>query len=251
MNRPNVGRHRRWITAAIFALLTALNAHATGLEWDALEKKYSAKENEEEIALAFSVTNRTNHDVVIDITGTSCGCTVAAPPRTPWSVAPGATELLNVKIDLRGRRGVITKSIYVASSEGEQDLLVHVEIPPPKGGRREMNLMAAMADRQAVFRGDCASCHVAPTIGKMGGDLFQTACVICHAAEHRASMVPDLAVAKGPRDATYWEKWIREGAKGTLMPAFAKEHGGPLDEAQVASLISYLVRHLPEGPSKQ
>ena len=56
MNRPNVGRRRWWITAAIFALLTALNAYATGLEWDALEKNYSAKENEEEIALAFSVS---------------------------------------------------------------------------------------------------------------------------------------------------------------------------------------------------
>ena len=111
--------------------------------------------------------------------------------------------------------------------------------------------MRARADRQAVLRGSCASCHVTPTIGKKGAELFQTACVICHAAEHRASFVPDLMVAKAPRDAAYWEKWIREGAEGTLMPAFAKEHGGSLDDEQIASLIAYLVEHLPTQPAAE
>ena len=205
--------------------------------------------DEEEAALAFSVTNRTDHDVVINSTATSCHCTVAEPPRTPWIIEPGATEALKVTVDVRGKRGSLTKTIYVDTSEGEQLLLVHVNIPPPKAVRREMNLIMAQADRQAVLKGDCASCHVTPTIGKKGAELFQTACVICHAAEHRASMVPDLMVAKGPRDAAYWRKWIREGADGTLMPAFAQEHGGSLDEEQIASLITYLVENLPTAPA--
>jgi len=243
-------QYRWWITAAIFALLAALNGHSAELEWDALEKSYEAKEDEIEAGLTFSVKNGTDHEVVIHSTETSCHCTVATPPRSPWVIDPGATEILKVTIDLRGRVGALTKTIYVDTSEGQQVLVANVSIPPPKAARREMNLAAAHADRQAVLRGDCASCHVAPTVGKTGKELFQTACVICHAAEHRASMVPDLMVAKVPRDAAYWEKWIREGAAGTLMPAFAKEHGGPLDDAQVTSLIAYLVQHLPSTPSK-
>ena len=241
-------QYRGWIAVVFFALLAALSGHSAELEWDALEKNHAAKEDEVEAVLTFSVTNRTDHDVVIHSAESSCHCTVATPPRTPWVIDPGATETLKVTVDLRGRVGAITKTVYVDTSEGQQFLVVNVSIPPSKTARREMNLAAAQADRQAVLRGDCASCHVAPTAGKVGKELFQTACVICHAAEHRASMVPDLMVAKVPRDAAYWEKWIREGAAGTLMPAFAKEHGGPFDEAQVTSLIAYLVQHLPSTP---
>jgi mono/diheme cytochrome c family protein len=100
-----------------------------------------------------------------------------------------------------------------------------------------------------VLHGECASCHVTPTIGKTGGELFQTACLICHGAEQRASMVPDLKVAKAPRDAAYWEKWIREGGgEKTLMPAFDKARNGSLDEAQIKSLVVYLLATLPTRP---
>jgi mono/diheme cytochrome c family protein len=91
---------------------------------------------------------------------------------------------------------------------------------------------------------------VEPTVGKMGAELFQTACLICHGAEHRASMVPDLAVAKTSRDAAYWEKWIREGANETLMPAFDRSRGGSLDEEQIKSLVEYLSATMASQPAK-
>jgi mono/diheme cytochrome c family protein len=103
-------------------------------------------------------------------------------------------------------------------------------------------------DRQAVFRNDCASCHVAPTVGKQGAELFQAACAICHSAAHRAGMVPDLGIAREPRDAAYWRKWIREGKVGTLMPGFAVAHGGPLTEEQIESLIAFAMKSLPAQP---
>ena len=243
-------RHRfgKWFAAGVVAGCLALITRAGGLEWDAREKSYQAKEGEEEATVIFSVTNRADHVVEIRNTVASCSCTVATPPRSPWTIEPGATETLKVTMDLRGRMGSITKTVYVDTSDGEAVLMVTAEIPTPPAVRREMNMVVARANRQAVLRGDCASCHVTPTIGKKGAELFQTACVICHTAEHRASFVPDLRAAKGPRDAAYWEKWIREGADGTLMPAFAKEHGGSLDDEQIESLIRYLVEHLPTQP---
>ncbi|MEO7699830.1 MAG: DUF1573 domain-containing protein [Opitutus sp.] len=241
----------RWsVVLAIGALVCGLSAaKAAGLEWDSLEKNYVAAVDEEEAKLAFKVTNRTDHKVEIRNTSTSCHCTVAVPPRQPWIIEPGATETLAVTVDLRSRRGGLTKTVYVDTTEGQELLVIHVQIPPPPAVRREMNLIAAQADRQAVLRGDCATCHVTPTVGKHGTELFQTACSICHGAEHRASMVPDLAVAKVHRDGAYWEKWVRTGAEGTLMPAFDQAHGGPLQEEQIKSLVEYLVAHFAAEPA--
>ena len=244
-------RRMRWFfVLAVVALGSGLSAAPKGgLEWDALEKHYVAAVGEEEAALSFKVTNRTDHPVEIRNTSTSCHCTVAVPPRQPWVIEPGATETLAVTVDLRSRRGGLTKTVYVDTTEGQELLVIHVQIPPPPAVRREMNLITAQADRQAVLRGDCATCHVTPTVGKHGAELFQTACSICHGSEHRASMVPDLAVAKVHRDDAYWEKWIRVGGEGTLMPAFDEAHGGPLKDDQIKSLVDYLVAHFAAEPA--
>jgi len=166
-------------------------------------------------------------------------------------LAPGASDTLRVFVDLRSRRGGLNKTIYLDTSAGDQELLVHVDVPPRPELQREMNLQAAQAYRQAVLRGDCASCHVTPTIGKKGAELFATACLICHGAKIRATMVPDLAVTKVRRDADFWNHWIREGGENTLMPAFARARGGPLDDDQINSLVAYLLATLPTEPTAQ
>ena len=97
----------------------------------------------------------------------------------------------------------------------------------------------------AIFRDGCAACHAHPTIGRKGEALFVKACGICHQAEHRADMVPDLAQIPRAKDAAYWRGIIVHGKPGTIMPAFAVAEGGILDAAQVDSLVEYLVRAYP------
>ena len=243
----------RWLAPLAFVVVLSVTPHAlsaAGLTWDSLEKNYDAKPGEEEATFTFIVTNPTDHPIEIRSTSTSCHCTVAVPPRTPWTLTPGAKDELRVTVDLRSRRGGLTKTVYVDTTDGEELLLVNVQIPASAALIREMNTVLARGDRQSVLRGDCATCHVAPTVGKMGAELFQTACLICHGAEHRASMVPDLKVAKVSRDAAYWEKWIREGANETLMPAFDRSRGGSLEEEQIKSLVAYLTATLPSEPPK-
>ena len=242
---------RRWWVRSVLAWVLVgvpTVATAAGLDWDAKEKSYVANEGEEAAVIEFSVANRSDHPIEIRSVATSCHCTAAEPPRKPWIIAAGSTEKLVVTVDLKSRRGGLTKTVYVDTAEGEELLLVHVQIPTPPAARREMNQILAKADRQAVLRGDCASCHVAPTVGKKGAELFETACVICHGREHRASMVPDLWAAKTPRDEAYWNRWIREGAEGTLMPAFDQQKGGSLDDEQIKSLVTYLLVELPTAP---
>lgn len=229
-----------------FGLLA--RAASPALTWDTLEKNYAAKPGEIESVVPFTVTNRSAKPVQMRAASTSCHCTRVVFPRDPWVLAPGATETLLVSTDLRGRRGGLTKTVYVDTSAGEEMLQVHIEIPPPPAVQREMNLQVAQADRQAVLRGDCASCHVAPAVGKKGADLFAAACLVCHGAATRATMVPDLFKPTVTRDAAYWRKWIREPGEKTLMPDFAREHGGPLDDEQIESLVAFLVASLPKEP---
>ncbi|MEO5959024.1 MAG: c-type cytochrome, partial [Opitutaceae bacterium] len=182
----------------------------------------------------------------------SCGCTVAELPATPWVLAPKAKGAFKATMEFLGRDGTVSKTLAVSTTEGGQMLTITVKIPEPDPAMRQRNLEFAKADRQAVFRNDCASCHVAPTVGKEGAALFAAACSICHMAPHRATIVPDLLVAKEPRDAAYWMKWIAEGGgEKTLMPAFAQKHGGPLSEEQVASLVKFALRELPVAPEKK
>jgi hypothetical protein len=60
--------------------------------------------------------------------------------------------------------------------------------------------------------------------------------------------VPDLKNLKHPTNAEHWKKWIASGRVGSMMPAFAKAEGGPLDEAQIDSLVHFLTSTIPSGP---
>lgn len=212
------------------------------LEWDAISKDYQASPGETTAAFTFAVTNISNEDVVINWVRPSCGCTVADLPPTPWKLSPQQSGTMKLNVDLRGKHGTLSKHVSVDTSHGLKLLATRVHIPQAVAGvdARERNMQLAMADRQIVFRGDCASCHSTPTVGKMGADLFVTACGICHEAPHRATMVPDLKALQIDPTKDYWKHWIVHGKPGTLMPAFAKDQGGPLTPEQIESLAEYL-----------
>jgi mono/diheme cytochrome c family protein len=187
--------------------------------------------------------------VFVNDVRTSCGCTIARLPAYPWRLAPGTNGQIQVTADLRGKRGLLHKMVYVYTANyGVQSLAVKVNIPDNLAGAmgdRARNLQIAAADRQAVFKNDCAKCHAEPVVGKKGAELYTAACAICHDAEHRASMVPDLRTLKHPTGPEHWRTWVAHGKVGTLMPAFAKSEGGPLTDEQVDSLVEYLVERIP------
>jgi len=110
---------------------------------------------------------------------------------------------------------------------------------------REANQKLAIADRQGVFRNDCARCHAEPAKGKLEQPLFTAVCGVCHEAEHRATMVTDLKTLKYPTTPEIWRNWITHGKPGSLMPAFAMAEGGPLTDEQITSLVNYLVAAIP------
>jgi mono/diheme cytochrome c family protein len=250
------------VTVSAFPLFAQAPAaaapDANALKWSAKSLEYTSKPGEETAPFHFFVTNVSQSPVTINALRTSCGCTVAQLPTTPYILHPGSNVPINASMDLRNKSGSITKTITAETSVGAEGLLVKANITPAAAhatpgagaamGDRSKNIQTALADRQAVFKGDCASCHVDKGKGKFGAELYAASCGICHDAEHRAAMVTDLKVPRGPRDLAFWQKWIMEGKPGTMMPAFAQSHGGPLTQEQIDSLTTYCFQNFPKGP---
>ncbi|MBM3846056.1 MAG: DUF1573 domain-containing protein [Verrucomicrobia bacterium] len=224
---------------------------SNSLSWDAESKEFKAKAGETNAYFTFYLTNVCDKEVLVNGIRTSCGCTAAKLPSTPWKLAPGEGGPISVTMDIRGKHGRSSKSVTVDTTAGTKSLLVTAIIPQPEGDptqmNRSQNMQLAMTDRQVVFRGDCAKCHVEPGVGKMGKELYTASCGICHEAEHRASMVTDLKTLKHSTNLEYWTHWIREGKPGSLMPAFSAAHGGPLTEPQIASLAQWLTENYKGG----
>jgi mono/diheme cytochrome c family protein len=220
------------------------------LAFDADQKEYIAKPGEVNCPFVFTVTNISPGAVSIRFIQTSCGCTTSRI-QLPMNLAPGATGEIPITMNVAGKTGVVPKTVTVHTDQGHRVLVVRANIQPPAANpaaeamNRERNQQIAAADRQAVFKGDCAKCHVEPTVGKYGKDLYVAACGICHAAEHRATMVPDLHQLKVTPNAEYWRFFVENGKPGTLMPAFSVPQGGPLTDPQIESLVGYLVKEFP------
>lgn len=212
---------------------------------DAAVKEFTARPDQESHTFTFAVKNVSTADVIIQQVRTSCGCTVAKLPAQPWTLKPGAGGDIQLEFDLRGKTGLLVKTATIDTQKGFKTLTLKVTRPDYDGNAtaeqiRARNQELAKLDRQAVFKGDCARCHVEPARGQRGMGLYVTACAICHDAEHRGSMVPDLRALNKPTDREYWRTFTVHGKAGTLMPAFGAEHGGPLTTEQIESLVDYL-----------
>lgn len=187
----------------------------------------------------------------------SCGCTTAQLPEQPWTIPPGTNGQIGVTVNLEGKNGTLFKYVDVATDKGIKRLYVRITVLPPvvpamTDADRERGVAAAKVDRQAVFKGDCASCHIAKGTGKYGKALYDSVCAVCHEAEERATMVPDLHNLKVSTGGDFWRTWISQGKAGSLMPAFSSAQGGPLSDLQIASLTSYLSQTFPSRvPSPQ
>jgi cytochrome c5 len=233
---------------AIAVVVRGADASANPVSWDALEKSSEPKAGERAAAFRFTARNTSDKPVTILQVRPSCGCTIVDLPADPWVLKPGASGSLMATVDLSGKEGNLVKMLFVDTSFGRQTLVMNVKMPVMAESDRLRNQQVATANRQAVFQNECALCHAVPAIGKQGQELFEAACGVCHIGPHRASMVPDLLVAREPRDAAFWKKWISEGREGSLMPGFAESHGGPLSDSQIDSLVKFALEKLPTEP---
>lgn len=230
------------------------------MAWNALMQTKDATNGQDFAHFTFTFTNLSSKPVTILNVHPSCGCTTAELPPTPWQIDAGSNGEMKIKVNLHGKFGTLFKEVSVTTDRGMKSLMLRINILPPPpmpemtAEQRAKALEVAKADRQAVFKGSCASCHLPDIQGKYGQQLYQALCSVCHEAKHRATMVPDLHNLKVPTNEEFWRTWITAGKAGTLMPAFATSQGGPLNGLQIASLAAYLnaicPSRVPQQPAK-
>jgi len=228
------------------------------IAWDAERKDSAVPAGTAQAQYTFNLTNISHEVITINSVATSCGCTVARLPEQPWHIPPGSNGQISATMNLAGKSGTVVKTLTVNSDKGNKLLYVQVTILPPSATPapmtemdREQNQKLAIADRQSVFKGECASCHAAPAVGKSGQQLYTAVCGVCHEAEHRATMVANLHALPYETSAEIWRLWITHGKPGSLMPAFALSEGGILTDEQITSLVNYLVVAIPARPAGQ
>ncbi|HEU6449686.1 MAG TPA: DUF1573 domain-containing protein [Verrucomicrobiae bacterium] len=227
------------------------------LTWDSTFKTVATNVEAAQAHFVFNFTNISGGQVVILDVHPSCGCTTTEIPPRPWIIPAGAAETIPATVNIFGRAGDFVKTITVSTDKGQMvlELQINVSAAPPMkmtDAEREAAMIQARNDRQSVFRGDCATCHVKNGEGKYGQALYDADCAICHESGHRASFVPDLHNLKVPTNPDFWKTWIAHGKPGSFMPAFSENDGGPLSDMQIASLAVYLNQAIPSKvPSPQ
>jgi len=170
----------------------------------------------------------------------SCGCTASV--ADPKRVEPGAAGTLRITYDPAGQSGDVRKSLTVVTNDPLHPrtiLTIRAKVIStddevlPNGHPRFAG--------QSLLMGACASCHAAPAQGKTGAVLFQAICAMCHG---KTGVELDTFVLS--HDDAALTQAIAYGTANPKMPGFSELMGGPLDGAQVASLVALLRAPPPE-----
>jgi len=250
----------------------AISEIAPGLiAFDAEAKELVIKEGSTTADFVFSYKNVSAGAVIIEKIVTSCGCTTASV-MCPLTVETGESGSIPVTLIVAGRQGIIRKTVAIETNRGTKVLSIQATIPqafgasdvqsseqlvvdgalpvqkrePDNHSLSDMRAMRAMRitaarDRQSVFKGECATCHVTPAVGKFGKELYATACAICHEAKNHATMVKNLRTLPHSNHPEFWRKSINIGVPNSFMPAFSEIEGGPLSSEQVESLVKFMM----------
>ncbi len=192
-----------------------------------------------EVRHVFKIENLGKKTLKITTAFSTCGCTV--PVIKKKRIEPGEYGELEVIVDTSMKQGEVIKPIEVRTNDPLNPVST-IYIKAKVIGPHE-NLGK---DKTAkIFTGKCARCHVDEGKGKLGEDLYNADCAMCHG--YRAKGIPAVAPTLIPfpwenkEFAGAMKQIISRGSKShKSMPGYLKEAGGPLDEKEIDSIIDFL-----------
>lgn len=184
----------------------------------------------------------------------SCGCTVPTLHKT--LLQPSEHTWIDVNIDTSLKLGDMKKTLTVWSNDPthrQEELILLATVVASNQPKVLQQTHPAInpKNRLALFEGSCRSCHVDKGVGKSGQALYLADCGMCHGAKAEGGVAPAL------NKTNYNDPLVREAMKRIIangsptspsMPPFSNQHGGPLSEAQIESLLNYLAYQASNTP---
>jgi len=221
---------KRIFLAAIFLLLTQAvsNAAQPVARFAQVDKDLGAVSDKDMVEYVFEFSNSGDDDLLIEKLVAASGNTKAK--ASSGRLKPGEKGSITVAIDMRGKKGIFSKKIDVYTN----DPITPVTTLSVKISVKD-RIHMAQYKASDIFFGECVTCHVDLGRGKKGWDLFKADCFMCHNAGKNTSLS-----TMSKKQSKELLKAIRDGVDNTLMPGFAVGSGGPLDDADIQSLIELI-----------
>lgn len=191
----------------------------------------------------FPFSNVGDQELVIGDVSTPCGCTAVLPDKS--RLMPGEASYIEVDYDSSARSGEVTRVITVLSNDPvEPELTLEVTATV------DASMHAGFEAGEALFGPKCGKCHYDPNLGLSGVELYESACWFCHGKQRQGNTAKALG-AYPPALADSLRQVIANGLPGTEMPGFHRSKGGPLDDAQIDSLLKVLYTEPPVPPAQE
>jgi hypothetical protein len=228
------------VVSYAIALVVAASGAAPAIRFDHTTHDFGAIPSNLKQDFSWAYHNDGTGPLTIIAMNPSCGCTASV--ADPKSVPPGGSGALKITYDPAGQAGSVRKTLTVVTND-------------PQHPRTILTLLATVASAddevlpnghprfagQSLLMGACASCHAAPAQRKTGEALWDAVCAMCHGPTDER-----LGTFARTHDDAALTLAIAYGTTNPKMPGFSGLMGGPLDEAQVASLVKFL-RASPPG----
>jgi len=229
-----------WVAAGVGWLLAAHPLAAQPrIEFGELQHDAGVVYDGAEVVHVFPFENMGDEPLHILSAVVSCGCTVAKVVGRDV-VPAGGSGAIRVVTDTTGKRGRFKKEIEVTTNDptqGVTTLLLRGQVVKDVAAHRGHDL------QEVIFGERCRTCHAEPATGLRGEDLYDAVCAFCH-GEHGhgggAIALKRLSYLRGV-DAGGLVIAIGDGRPDDGMPGFHQRVGGPLDDAQIASLVETIL----------
>lgn len=144
---------------------------------------------------------------------------------------PGEQGEIKVVVHTKGRKGKLSKNIFVFSNDPQTSsvtLTLSMNVKDPNHTRDY--------PAEAIFDKPCSGCHVDRGKGKTGAELFNAVCLICHKNGSRRS---NFSKFKN-MDESELRSVIFSGVTKTKMPGFSWKESGFLTDSEIDSIIKYI-----------
>lgn len=228
------------LVSALFFLPSTVTAQEKGprIKFEKTTHDFGKIPEDKIFEYSFKFINEGDAALEIKDTESSCGCTEVAVDKK--TIEPGQTGEIKTTLNPIGKRGKIKKTISVKTNDKtiqQVTLTVSAEV----FGVVKDHPQAA---DESIFSEKCKSCHVVKGEGKFGKELYIADCAFCHGdiGEGKSASALNNQEYLTKHDAGYIKDWIANGKEGSGMPGFSKIKGGPLDDKQVESLVSYITK---------